>query len=105
MTDDSMEAARRSLDPERLLPGEDLESGNPADAARWVGIYRELKNTKQLLANDLSAALERASQPARAELESVDMVLIRVQLDRFRRRLAFWSDRERELGSMAAREK
>jgi hypothetical protein len=43
MTDDSMEVARRSLDPERLLPGEDLKSADPVDAARWVTIYRELK--------------------------------------------------------------
>jgi hypothetical protein len=105
MTDDSLEAARRSLDPERLLPGEDLESADPADAARWVTIYRELKETKQILADDLSAALETASQAARAELETVDMVMIRVQLDRFDRRFSYWSDRERELSAMASRQK
>ncbi|MBJ7601254.1 hypothetical protein [Candidatus Nephthysia bennettiae] len=105
MTDDSMEAARRSLDPERLLPGEDLASNDPADVARWVTIYRELKETKQTLADDLAAALETASQAARAELESVDMVLISVQLDRFERRFTYWSDRERELSTMAGREK
>ncbi|PZR86952.1 MAG: hypothetical protein DLM67_23025 [Candidatus Nephthysia bennettiae] len=100
-----MEAARRSLDPERLLPGEDLASNDPADVARWVTIYRELKETKQTLADDLAAALETASQAARAELESVDMVLISVQLDRFERRFTYWSDRERELSTMAGREK
>jgi hypothetical protein len=94
MTDDSLEAARRSLDPERLLPGEDLGSADPADAARWVTIYRELRATKQTLADDLSAALKTASQTARDELETVDMVLIRVQLDRFDRRFRYWSERE-----------
>jgi hypothetical protein len=105
MTDDSLEAARRSLDPERLLPGEDLDSADPADAARWVTIYRELRETKQTLADDLSAALETASQPARAELESVDMVLISVQLDRFDRRFTYWSARQRELSAMARRDR
>jgi hypothetical protein len=99
-----MEAARRSLDPERLLPGENPDSPDPADAAHWVQVYHELKETKKTLAADLASALEGASQVARAELESVDMVLIRVQLDRFDRRFRYWSERERELSGAPARD-
>jgi hypothetical protein len=97
MNNDPVEAARRSLDPERRLPGENLDSTDPEDAAHWVGVYRELKETKQSLAKQLEAGLKGASGAARAELESVDAVLIRVQLDRFQRRLEYWSERERDL--------
>jgi hypothetical protein len=97
MTDDPREAARRSLDPDRLLPGENPDSHEQEDAAHWVRVYRELMETKQTLAADLAIALERSGEAARAELESVDMVLIRFQLQRFERRFAYWSERERVL--------
>jgi hypothetical protein len=104
MTDDPQEAARRSLDPERLLPGEDLQSSEANDAAHWARIYRELMETKQSLADRLEAALREVSGEARAELESVDVVLIKVQLDRFQRRFLYWSARQRELQTAIGRE-
>jgi hypothetical protein len=79
------------------LPGENPDSREQEDAAHWVQVYRELMETKQTLAADLAIALERSGEAARAELESVDMVLIRFQLQRFERRFAHWSEREREL--------
>lgn len=85
----------RSLDPERLLPGEDPESIKREEAARWAQVYRELMETKRMLAEDLTAALARTGEVARAELESVDAVLIRTQLQRFERRFQYWSERER----------
>jgi hypothetical protein len=97
MSDDTLEAARRSLDPDRLLPGEHPDTSDQADAAHWVQVYSELRDTKRTLAADLSAALEGATDAARTELESVDMVLIRHQMDRFDRRFHYWSEREREL--------
>jgi CBS-domain-containing membrane protein len=48
-----------------------------------------------MLAEDLTAALARTGEVARAELESVDAVLIRTQLQRFERRFQYWSERER----------
>jgi predicted nuclease with TOPRIM domain len=103
MNDDSVEAARRSLDPERLLPGEDLTSSDREDAAHWVQVYRELRDTKKTLAADLATALDGAGEVARAELEAVDMVLIRTQLDRFERRFMYWSSREQELNGVKPR--
>jgi hypothetical protein len=35
-----------------------------------------------------------AGAPARAELESIDVVMIRFQLQRFERRFKYWSERE-----------
>jgi hypothetical protein len=96
---DPVEAARRSLDPERLLPGENLQSLELDDAAHWVRVYGELMETKQTLADRLQAALGEVGGEAHAELESVDMVLIKVQLDRFQRRFQYWSARQRELES------
>jgi hypothetical protein len=104
MTDDPQEAARRSLDPERLLPGEDLQSVEPDDAAHWARIYRELMQAKQTLADDLAASLREVGDEAHAELESVDMVMIKVQLDRFQRRFRYWSTRQRELQATGQRE-
>ena len=40
------------------------------------------KETKEILAADLQAALERSGEAARAELERVDVVLVRFQLQR-----------------------
>jgi hypothetical protein len=68
-------------------------------------VYRELRDTKRTLAADLAAALEGATAAARQELESVDMVLIRYQLDRFDRRFNYWSDRQRELAKATASER
>jgi hypothetical protein len=104
MTNDPQEAARRSLDPERLLPGEDLRSLEPDDAAHWARIYRELMEAKQAMADGLEASLREVGDEAHAELESVDMVLIKVQLDRFQRRFRYWSGRQRELQAAAQRE-
>jgi hypothetical protein len=103
MTDDPQEAARRSLGPERLLPGENPRSREHEDAVHWAQVYRELMETKQTLATDLAAALERTGKAASAELKSVDMVLIRFQLQRFERRFKYWSELERELNSAGAR--
>ena len=105
MSDDAAEAARRSTDPQRQLPGENLDSMNPDDAAHWVGVYRELMETKQTLSDALGASLAEVSSEAREELESVDLVLIRVQLDRFQSRFRYWSERQRELEAGAVRER
>jgi hypothetical protein len=102
MTDDPREAARRSLDPERLLPGEEWDSSDRQTAARWAHVYRELMETKQMMAANLTAAVDRVSLTARAELKSVDLVLIRFQLERFERRYKYWSERERELTGAGA---
>jgi hypothetical protein len=103
MTDNPREAARRSLDPERLLPGEDIESSDRETAARWAQVYRELMETKQMMAANLTAAVDRVSSSARAELKTVDLVLIRFQLDRFERRYQYWSECERKLTGAGAR--
>jgi hypothetical protein len=103
MADDPVEAARRSLDPDRQLPGENLDSSDPEDAAHWARVYRELMETKQILAGDLKAAFKEVSEAARAELETVDMVMIKVQLDRFQRRFAYWSGRQEALQSTEVR--
>jgi hypothetical protein len=103
MSDDAIEAARRSLDPQRQLPGENLDSMDPNDAAHWVQVYRQLLETKQTLADALGASLPEVGREAREELEGVDLVLIRVQLDRFERRFSYWSARQRELEAGAVR--
>jgi hypothetical protein len=68
--------------PSAGYPARTLDSADPEDAAHWAGVYRELKEAKQSLARQLEAGLKEASGAARAELESVDVVLIRFQLDR-----------------------
>jgi hypothetical protein len=103
MTDDPQEAARRSLDPDRLLPGENPHSLEPDDAAHWFQVYGELVATKRTLAADLAAALEHTGEAASAELRSVDMVLIRHQLERFERRVKYWHVRVGELNGSRPR--
>jgi hypothetical protein len=55
------------------------------------------------LAADLAAALEHTGEAASAELRSVDMVLIRHQLERFERRAKYWYARVGELNGSRLR--
>jgi hypothetical protein len=84
------------LDPDTLLAGEDPGTSRVRDAVHWAGVYRELLSVK-------SALLERADQVMRGVSDdamkeaAVDRGLLRVEADRCRRRLDYWTGRAREL--------
>lgn len=91
-------AALRSVDQERLLPGEDrdLRSADPRDAAHWVAVYAELLDFKRELLGDLGERLRTASDAARSEMDN-DMVILVAEAGRLQRRHDHWTARSREL--------
>jgi hypothetical protein len=94
------EAARKVADPLRRLPGEREAETSPhaEDASHWVGVYRELVTFKETLLTTIEDQHENVSDSGRSEVEN-DLVLMRGELERLRRRHAFWTAREAMLGS------
>jgi hypothetical protein len=86
-----------AIPPDRLLPGEDPETRDPFEAIRWHQAYTEMIRAKDSLIDDLARSIEAMGPDARAELTAADAVLLGQQRDRFRRRFAFWQQRQSEL--------
>ncbi len=88
-------AAEDQVDPDRLLEGEDPNSPQPEDARHWVETYRELLGVKErLLGTAMAQPLEES---ATREVASTDLVTLRAEHARFKRRLEFWKRRAAEL--------
>ena len=94
---DPNDVARDAVDPDRLLPGEDPDQARPGDADHWIQVYGELRTTKLHLLNELRTRVAGLGPSAATELEGIDEVILQLQVDRFERRLAFWTDRIRGL--------
>jgi hypothetical protein len=91
-------AAHKAVDRERLLPGEDLGTRQPADAEQWVAVYAELLEYKRKLLSVTDSALRSMSErAAHREIAQVDRELIEAEHARFDRRLRFWRRRREEL--------
>lgn len=90
--------AAESIDPNRLLPGEDLGTRDVEDARHWFSVYSELVQAK---ADLLAAAADRLAQTreeeAKREFISTDLELVAAELRRLQRHLDFWKARRSEL--------
>lgn len=96
---DEAEVRRQSIDPDRLLPGEDLDSQDRQDAEHWVAVYTELLNTKQKLIRNLREMMAQQAADVRDELERADIRMLEMQIDRFVARRTHW---QRRLGELPA---
>jgi hypothetical protein len=94
---DELEVRRLSIDPDRLLPGEQTDTTLSADADHWVGVYTALLGTKRQLIANLRELMEPQSADVKAELERADVRMLQMQIERFEKRLAFWQNKGREL--------
>ena len=91
-------AARKSVDPERLIEGENPETRYVEDAAHWVTVYSELLLFKERLVDTATEALGNMTElHARDEVSSTDLVVLTAERDRLRRRLDYWKERQRAL--------
>lgn len=90
-------AAHRAVEPDRLLPGERLDSRHPEDALHWAGVYRELIEFKDRAIDVIVLEAVAMSDTARLEVESTDLVVMRSERDRFRRRANYWRRRYQSL--------
>lgn len=68
----------------------------PKDTKHWISVYREMIAFKDDLLTRVTGNLEHVSAAARSDL-SDDVTLIQGQLDRYRRRMDFWVERQLEL--------
>jgi hypothetical protein len=90
MSDHEDEVRRASIDPGRLLPGEDPTHPEPGDPEHWVEVYTQLLNTKRQLVRNLREMMERQSDDVRDELERADIRMLELQIQRFEARRAVW---------------
>lgn len=91
-------AGEEAADPDRLLPGEDPSTGYPDDARKWIEVYDELLRFKNRLLDVATETLKDVhGKPARHEVVETDKIVLEAEVNRFRRRLAFWKHRLSEL--------
>lgn len=91
MADHEEQAVRDATDEKRLLPGEESETQDRSDAAHWIDVYTQLRQTKRRLIANLKELMEPQAQPVRDELERADLRVLELQVARFERRLASWT--------------
>ncbi len=94
---DEHEVRRQSIDPNRLLPGEEPNSQQPDDAEHWITVYSQLRETKLQVIANLRDLMEGQSDDVRDELERADIRMLQMQVERFEKRMAFWQQRGAEL--------
>ncbi len=85
--------ARRALDRNRLLEGENLDTMDVEDAVRWSAVYGELIQFKYSLLAEMRKGLQALPAEAASEIRTVDMAIIRKQLERYEACRAFWGQR------------
>jgi hypothetical protein len=83
-------AARESVDPDRLLPGEPSGSDQVDEAQLWITVYKELLDTKRVMVSSAERRLAVASPEARDEFRRTDATTLAAERRRIERRLAFW---------------
>jgi hypothetical protein len=98
---DEYEVRRQSIDPNRLLPGEQTDTTVSEDAVHWASVYTKLRDTKLQLIANLRELMERQPDDVKDELERADVRMLEMQVQRFEKRLAFWQGRLAELNGGA----
>lgn len=83
-----------ALASENLLEGEDPDTLFAQDARHWVAIYRELIAFKTSVISRVQAQVRRLPASSRAEATAADASIIERQLERYRRRLEFWYEKQ-----------
>lgn len=94
---DRKKAADEQVDDERLLPGEKPDSPHPEDALHWAEVYRELCDFKDRAIERMTIDVIALGEEARKEIKTTDLVVLRAERDRLRRRADFWRERYRRL--------
>ena len=90
-------AAWEGADVERPIRGENPESQSLAEARRWIAVYRHLVGLEQELFDMLAKMIPSMPAEAQREAEATNLPVLASQLERFRHRLDYWVQREKEL--------
>lgn len=94
----SHEELQREIEPDSLLPGEDLDSPRFEDALHWCRVYSELLAVRLAMVTHTASVLRGVSDDAFREV-NLQQRLLRLQVDRCRSRLAYWTSRADELAA------
>jgi hypothetical protein len=84
--------AKRMLDFNRLMEGEQRDTTNPDDIDHWHLVYSELLMFKQRLIDQTREQIEKHPQTA-PELGGHDLPFLESELQRLRRGFEFWQGR------------
>jgi hypothetical protein len=87
----------RSAKPDRLLEGEDPDTVFASDVRHWIAVYREMIGFNEDLLGRLEDQVQRLPRAAHEGAVDADVSLIAAQLERYRRRLGYWYERQWEL--------
>ncbi len=90
-------AAEQSVDPDRLLGGEDPTTNILEDAEHWQSVYRELVTFKEDLVERTAQTMVKMQPDAANEVQSTDLTVLGAEAERLGRRLLFWQRRVEDL--------
>lgn len=86
-----------SATADRLLEGEDPDTVFASDVRHWIAVYREMIGFNEDLLGRLEDQVQRLPKAARDGAVGNDVSVIAGQLERYRRRLGYWYERQWEL--------
>jgi hypothetical protein len=89
--------AQMAVNTNRLLDGENPDSRQAEDAAHWSNVYGELIEFKERVLSQMRSGLPSLAGDAASEVRSIDMAILRHQVERYRSRQVFWEERSKEL--------
>lgn len=95
---DTDDLRREAARPERLIEGEDPAATDATTVEHWLLVYGQLLGTKSGLLADLRKGMTTMDPTARDEMIKTDEMLLAAQVERFKRRIAFWESRLRRDG-------
>lgn len=93
----SVEELRHVVDQGSLLAGEVPQSTYRDDAMHWVQVYGELLSVKLALIEQMERLVSGVTHEEGIQEAAVDARVLRAQADRYRLRLAYWTQRSRQL--------
>lgn len=86
-----------SQKPGGAAGGSEARESPQVIATFWITVFAELLETQEHVRSTLEDALETMSEAAREEVLASDLPLFDHLLEHYRRRLAYWRQREWEL--------
>ena len=82
---------------DRLLEDEDPDTRFARDVRHWIAVYREMIGFKEELLARIRGQVDRLPKAARTDVVRNDIGMLEAQLERYRRRLDFWYERQWQL--------
>ena len=89
--------ASESVDPERLLEGENPSTTHLEDAVHWLRVYQDLLAFKSRLLQSAGELTPGMEEITREEVGKTDLTILAAEAARLERRIRFWRERVDQL--------